>query len=353
MEKTRNSNIELLRLVLMAFVVLLHFNNDTMGGAFVLVKDLPLENTILRLFEAFCICAVNCFMIVSGYFLYTNYKIKFSKVFDILAIVIFYNYFNYFCEIIFLNEPFSIRRIIGCIFPANYFAIFYVICYILSPFVAKCFRDIPVKSANFLIAILSFVFIVIPTFLDIANDLHIFKDPGFLSPISLIGNGGGYTIVQFFVMLSLGMWLRKSEFCPASWKLFLTYAFSSLAIFFCQKKIPAYNYDFIFNVTAAVSIFLLFNKLKIQSNVINFASKSCFAIFCIHTRAFANAVWRRYFITADHIQAGTDLAILWMLLSVFFMFFSCLAISFVMRGIFCKIKFYIENRLPVVEIANE
>lgn len=30
-EKNRNSNIELLRLVLMVFVVLLHFNNDTMG----------------------------------------------------------------------------------------------------------------------------------------------------------------------------------------------------------------------------------------------------------------------------------------------------------------------------------
>lgn len=191
MKKTRNSNIELLRLVLMAFVVLLHFNNDTMGGAFVLVKDLHLENTILRLLEAFCNCAVNCFMIVSGYFLYTNNKIKFGKVFDILAIVIFYNYLNLFCEIIFLNHPFSIRRIIRCILPANYFAIFYVICYILSPFVAKCFRDISFKSVNLLMAMLSLIFIVIPTFLDIANDLHIFKDPGFLSPISLIGNGGG------------------------------------------------------------------------------------------------------------------------------------------------------------------
>lgn len=54
--KIRNSNIELLRLVLMAFVVLLHFNNDTMGGAFVLVNDLPIENACFRTLEAFCIC---------------------------------------------------------------------------------------------------------------------------------------------------------------------------------------------------------------------------------------------------------------------------------------------------------
>lgn len=352
MKKTRNSNIELLRLVLMAFVVLLHFNNDTMGGAFVLVKDLHLENTILRLLEAFCNHAVNCFMIVSGYFLYTNNKIKFGKVFDILAIVIFYNYLNLFCEIIFLNHPFSIRRIIGCILPANYFAIFYVICYILSPFVAKCFRDISFKSVNLLMAMLSLIFIVIPTFLDIANDLHIFKDPGFLSPISLIGNGGGYTIVQFFVMLSLGMWIRKTDFSSAIWKLLLTYAVSSLAIFICQKKISAYNYDFIFNVTAATSIFLLFNKFKFQNKVINFASKSCFAIFCIHTSAFANTIWRQYFITKEHIQNGTSLAVLWMLISVSVMFCSCLAISFIMRGIFCKVKFFIANKLSTVEIEN-
>lgn len=90
LSKTRNSNIELLRLVLMAFVVLLHFNNDTMGGAFALVKELPVDNAVLRLLEAFCICAVNCFMIVSGYFLYENDKVKFGKILDILLIVIFY-----------------------------------------------------------------------------------------------------------------------------------------------------------------------------------------------------------------------------------------------------------------------
>lgn len=44
MDKTvRNSNIELLRLFLMVFVVLLHFNNDSMGSAFVLVNGLPVE----------------------------------------------------------------------------------------------------------------------------------------------------------------------------------------------------------------------------------------------------------------------------------------------------------------------
>lgn len=193
----RNSNIELLRLVLMLFVVILHFNNDTMGGAFVLVKDLSAENNIFRLLEAFCNCAVNCFMIVSGYFLYNNNKIKFSKIFDIQIIVIFYRFLDFFCQILFLHEAFSLSHFIACFLPANYFAIFYVICYLFSPFIAKLFRDISEATANFLIIFLLFIFIVIPTFLDIAMDLHIFKDAGFLSPISIQGNGGGILSYSF------------------------------------------------------------------------------------------------------------------------------------------------------------
>lgn len=187
----RNSNIELLCLVLMAFVVVLHFNNSDGGGAFKLAKELPVENAVLHLLEAYCILAVNCFMIVSGYFLYMNKKVKFGKIFDIFSIVIFYNFFDFVCRIVFLHESFSFRHFIGCFFPANYFAIFYIVCYIFSPFVAKVWREISNQSASFLIASLLFTFIMIPTLLDAAVDLHILRDTGFLSPISLKGGNGG------------------------------------------------------------------------------------------------------------------------------------------------------------------
>ena len=73
----RNSNIELLRLVLMAMVVLLHFNNDTMGGAFVFVKDKAFDNFMLHFFESLSVCAVNCFMIVSVFFFVHQQESKF------------------------------------------------------------------------------------------------------------------------------------------------------------------------------------------------------------------------------------------------------------------------------------
>ena len=43
----RNSNIELLRIILMFMVILLHFNNSEMGGAFNYVENKPLNSFIL------------------------------------------------------------------------------------------------------------------------------------------------------------------------------------------------------------------------------------------------------------------------------------------------------------------
>lgn len=349
-EKIRNSNIELLRLVLMAFVVLLHFNNDTMGGAFVLVNDLPIENACFRTLEAFCICAVNCFMIISGYFLFTNIKVCFGKIFDILLIVIFYRFFDYFCNILFFNSDISLKYFISRLLPANYFAIFYVVCYLFSPFIAKIFRDLDNKSSNFLMAALLFVFIIIPTLLDIANDLNIFDDKGFLSPISSAGNVAGYTIVQFFVMMCLGMWIKKTAINPPAWFLAAAYIISSILITVLKKIINTYNYDFVLNVLNATVLFLLFNKLKLQSKTVNFASKSCFSIFCIHTGGFANSVWKKFFITEEHFSQGVLHSILWLIICVAIMFFGCLAISIVMRLIFGKIKRRISEKLPSISI---
>ena len=108
MDKTiRNSNIELLRIVLMFMVILLHFNNGSMGGAFNYVKNLPVNSFVLYFFESLSICAVNCFMIISGYFLAYNKTVKLSKIVDLLFIVILYNLFDLILAILLKENVFS------------------------------------------------------------------------------------------------------------------------------------------------------------------------------------------------------------------------------------------------------
>lgn len=345
----RYSNIELLRLVLMMMVVLLHFNNDTMGGAFVFARNYPIDNFVLHFLESLGVCAVNCFMIVSGYFLYTNTKIKFGKVLDILLIVVFYRYIDYLCKVAFNQEIFSIKSLIVCALPANYFAIFYVICYMLSPYVSRIYRDLSDNKADFLTAIILVLFILIPTLSDIANDLNILKNPGYLSPISTGGNGAGYTIVQFLFCLSLGMWIRKREKQYKAYILLSGYLISSLILTIGISKLPSlYNYCSLLTVINAVCLFMLFQKIHIQNSAINYASKSCFAIFCIHTSGFANGLWRQYLITEEHLSGGIFTTLHWTFISVSVMFFGCLLLSVLMRLIFSKIKDVICGKLPIV-----
>lgn len=66
-KKERKSNIELLRCLLILMVVVLHYNNAEMGGGFAYATGINYR--VLQLFEAASICAVNCFIIISAYFL--------------------------------------------------------------------------------------------------------------------------------------------------------------------------------------------------------------------------------------------------------------------------------------------
>ena len=69
MSQIRNSNIELLRIVCMLMVVVLHFNNNGANTGIVNMPEvLTGRLTWGFLVESFCIVAVNCFVLISGYF---------------------------------------------------------------------------------------------------------------------------------------------------------------------------------------------------------------------------------------------------------------------------------------------
>ena len=334
----RNSNIELLRIILIAFVIILHFNNDSMGGGFSVVSKDSFEYILFHLFESFSISAVNCFMIVSGYFLYTNKKIRIVKILDVFFIVIFYRLFDYILKLLFVGEIFSLKHFVSLFLPANYFAIFYIVCYVFSPYIAYTVRALSIKKIDCLIYALFSIFIIITTLLDIAIDMNLFRDQGFLSPIASMGNGQGYTIVQFITMLCLGMWIRKTDFNPKLSILLIVYIGSSIIILILRKYITTYNYNFVFNTTAAMSLFCIFKKRLYYNKVINFIAKSCFSIFCIHTGGFANKIWRSFFITKEYFSYNFIFSLFWMFMCVMFMFTTCLIVSIIMRGSDC-VKF--------------
>lgn len=348
MEKTeRNSNIELLRIILMIMVVTLHFNNGDMGGAFNLVGESTINSFILYFLESISICAVNCFMIISGYFLAYNHKVKLSKIVDLYTIVTLYSLLDYITCCIVTSDQFSISRFILRFIPANYFAIFYIVTYIFSPFIVKIFDSTNKKQQNILLISVLTILTVYPFFIDILQNLSN-RDFSSLSTITLNGSCAGYTIVQFFTDLIIGIYLARHQINVKTKILLPIFFTSSILMTILAKKIPSvYNYDSFFTIINAVCLFLIFNNFSLKNKPINFISKSMFAVYCIHTSFIPMTLWR-HIITQDNIGQGIGKMIFWTLICIATMFLACLILDFLFRGIFYKIKNSILGRLPVI-----
>ena len=70
----RQSNIELLRIFAACGVIILHYNNAKIGGGYAAVEDGSLNQGIMTFFELLFICAVNLYVLISGYFMRSSMK---------------------------------------------------------------------------------------------------------------------------------------------------------------------------------------------------------------------------------------------------------------------------------------
>lgn len=61
----RDSNIELLRIFAILGVIVLHYNNWSMGGGFSYVASGSLNSRVLWSLEGLFICAVNLFVLIT------------------------------------------------------------------------------------------------------------------------------------------------------------------------------------------------------------------------------------------------------------------------------------------------
>ena len=162
---------------------------------------------------------------------------------------------------------------------------------------------------------------------------------------------GGYTIVQFFVDICIGMYIKKIDFNVKSKILLVIYCLASIIMaVFIERFNSLWNYCSIFTFINAMCIFLMFKNFNIKSKIINYLSKSVFAIFCIHTGRGVNTIWNKYLISEKYFSNSFISNVIWVLFCVFTTFTVCLVISVLMKLVFEKLKKLIYTRLPIIEI---
>lgn len=293
MTKERDSNLELMRIVMMLAIISHHF---VVNSGVVQLYDYsnPTGKMIfLQLFGFAGKTAINGFLLISGYFMIKS-KFSLDKLFRLYLEVKFYRLSIYILFIIFKIEKFSITGFIKMLFNVIYgvnvgFVATFILLYILSPYINKLVKNITRNQFTLLLGILLFFYTIISTF-SYANNT--FCEIGWYITVYLLGGYINLYPLKLFENRKIVTWL---------FNLSLIFSLCSiLAINFVNKVLgmlidPYYfvsNAHKLMAVALSVSMFLFFKGLQIKrSKTINTVASSIFGVLLIHANSDAMRSW--------------------------------------------------------------
>ncbi len=154
-KKQRQEGIELLRILLMFGIVVLHIL--LFSG---LLNYRTMENQTTKIFffmYSFFIVAVNCYVLISGYFLVES-KFKPKKIIELIIQVATYSWLIMLI-ILLLERHLDTWDILLCVFPTilktYWFATCYIVLYLISPFLNMGLKNLDQKYLKFIIIFLT------------------------------------------------------------------------------------------------------------------------------------------------------------------------------------------------------
>lgn len=275
MKQDRNSNIELLRIICMCFIigghVIMKYNGDDLGTN---------EYYISNILRSFFIVAVNCFVIISGYF---EIKLNIKKLIKMSMQIEFYSVVIFLITVIYGIHTVNIKKDILLFFPIItrrywYITIYFVLC-IISPLLNIIVEKLDKNKFEVMLISAISMFYILPTLSYCVNSPTITAD-------------AGYEIVNFICLYFLGRYIKlyyrdnKSKmfygrgFILASLALFLSNHLLTLIFGFYFNSFL--SYDTIFLLVSAYMLFMLFKNIQFKSNIINNLAKYCIVAYIIH-----------------------------------------------------------------------
>lgn len=294
----RDSNIELLRILVMCGVVLLHYNGY-IGNALSRVTPGTVNQGILLGLEGFFICAVNLFVLITGYFSCTTQRRSAAKVFGLILQVMVFNAGVYLLKAL-PSHTFSSRALLYSMIPKNYFVILYAVLYLVSPYLNLLLQSLSRKQMDKLLVLSLALFSVWPILTDLMA-LFLGSSMDGLNSVSAYGDDSGYTIVNFALMYMVGAYLRlaniqiKKRYSAAAVAV-LTAVLGLAGTFNSNGILWSYCNPLV--IAQAVAVFLLFRGITLRSRLINELAKGAFTCYLLHPVLLA------YFQVAKAVQSS-------------------------------------------------
>ena len=329
MQQLRNSNIELLRIVSMLMVVVLHFNNNGANTGIVNMPEVLTERlTWGFLVESLCLVAVNCFVLISGYF---SIKLKVRSLLKFYLQCFIIGLFSYLFYIG-LSGGFStwqsaeglftmkilIERLLAFTHNGWWFVVSYVGLMLLSPLLNSAVDNMNRK--RFLHSLMLFSIVI----------LYL----GWYQKVEVTNYGN--SLISFIWIYLIGRYIGEHVQIESirnyRWLWLAGYLLAALGLFglimlryhFEMEMHYPLDYNNPFVVIAAIMLLLFFLSFSFRSKVINGIASSVFAAYLIQESCYFGHEWlypqmREMFVHVSdgwRILALLGISIVFMLLCV-------------------------------------
>lgn len=248
---------------------------------------------MLHFLQSVSVIAVDLFILISGYFMATSQKRSLWKPIKLLVQVIAFRICLYLGGLIFGDNEFSVKSLLGQFLPVNYFVILYIALYFVSPYINIVLNKLKGKALNIFLIIVLILFSVYPMLVDLIIEVTDNELNG-LSTIGMYGSQYGYSIVNFMLMYVIGGWLRinKDNIKIKIWLAIVLFFVNAVVLmlwavlgacvgFDLQRVADEYCNPLV--IANAVLCFILFSRINMKPNkVINFFAKGVFTVFLLH-----------------------------------------------------------------------
>lgn len=304
MQSKRQANFELLRIVAMLMIIVLHYlNKGNLVTAY--TTDQSAVNYAAHLIEAFCIVSVNCYVLLSGYFLVES-AWKPGRIVSLVAQILFYSVLIpviLICVGAVSWGSLSIYDWLTYVLPIEtehyWFATAYLIMYLLAPLLAAGVRAVEKRTLQMIIGVLLLYF-------------SIWKS---LLPAVIATDRYGYEYGWFLCLFLIAAYIRLYG-CPVlekSKNAIWLYVGAALCIFMLTavsgklagtvKSFGYYmgmptTYNHILCLLGAIGLFMVFRDMKPRegkaATLVRRLAPYTFGVYLIHEHVLVRYEWMQW-----------------------------------------------------------
>ena len=312
MVKERKSNFELLRIVAILFIISFHYVYHS-GYVF---NSLNINSLIIESFYFLGELGVNLFILITGYF---QVKGKFSgkKLIKLIIEVNFYNiiivfayhYLNGSLFYLITSKKDMILLFFSVIFQKYWFISYYIVLYILSPFINKIIKNMSKVDFQKILLVSLLIFCVIPTIFGFKlNNPEAFGQYNRFVWFIIL-----YLLGAYIRLYSLKLFSKKKNTILIAIVSFMTMVFGIIIIYTFKDifvKIGTTEVAYFWHPNSipmlllSVAIFELFKNMELKYNkVINKIASTTLAIYILHDNALSSFLWTKVFKNLKYLNS--------------------------------------------------